>query len=239
MTAGDHRAHVCLLRSSTEPDPYHEALRRAGFLPTSQPVLRFTFINEEELSDRLASPGRFAGLIATSPRALEAVRRVSADVEGWSRKPVYVVGPKTAEAARALGWFPRGDDSGDAAALAQHIVRDGAQQPLLFLSGARRRDVLPEALRASGIPFEECCVYETHVRAMEAFEGPEPDWVVFFSPSGVEAVRAMPEVEGSAVRRAAIGPTTAEAIRDAGWTVDAVAASPTPEALVAALQAAV
>jgi uroporphyrinogen-III synthase len=37
------------------------------------------------------------------------------------------------------------------------------------------------------------------------------------------------------VRKAAIGPTTARALADRGWTPEAVAEAPTPAALVAAV----
>jgi uroporphyrinogen-III synthase len=62
----------------------------------------------------------------------------------------------------------------------------------------------------------------------------EPDWLVFFSPSGVEAVRKN-GVDAGGYRLAAIGDTTAAAIDDAGYTAAAVADAPEPEAVVAAI----
>jgi uroporphyrinogen-III synthase len=43
------------------------------------------------------------------------------------------------------------------------------------------------------------------------------------------------EVGWASVRTAALGPTTAAALREAGWPPEAVAREPTPEALADAL----
>jgi uroporphyrinogen-III synthase len=67
---------------------------------------------------------------------------------------------------------------------------------------------------------------------------PAPDWVVFFSPSGVKAAQNARGIEWDRVRKAAIGPTTAEALAEAGWTAAAVARAPEPVALAGALRSA-
>jgi uroporphyrinogen-III synthase len=119
------------------------------------------------------------------------------------------------------------------------IVGCDPEKPLLFLSGHRRRDVLPERLMGAGVPFEELVVYETHpVDSLDMSRHPAPDWLVAFSPSGLDAVRDANDLDREQVRIAAIGPTTAEAWRAAGWTVAAVAAAPTPMAVADALVAA-
>jgi uroporphyrinogen-III synthase len=137
---------------------------------------------------------------------------------------------------RDLGLTPVGATSGDAATLAEIICQQSFSAPLLFLSGNRRRDALPDQLSAEGIAFEEICVYETHLRTDLALDTlPVLDWLAFFSQSGVEAVQQS-GFDATAVHKAAIGPTTAQAIEAAGWTVDALAQQPTPEALAAAIK---
>jgi len=234
---------VVLLRSSDDdaPDRYVSALGQEGLEAMCEPVLAFAFPRQDELHRRLASSGRYAGLIATSPRAATALGRVFADraslVQAWSGRRAYAVGPKTAERLQALGLHPQGAETGSAQALAAHIVEDAPAGPLLFLAGNRRRDALPEALRAANVPFDELVVYETHPRT--GFTLPPADgttWLVFFSPSGLEAVeRAHGEgIEG--YRIAAIGPTTADALTAAGHSVEAVAETPSPEGVAVALR---
>lgn len=235
-------SRVLLLRSSRgADDPYAAALAAAGYEARCEPVLRFTFPRQETLAARVAHPHRYSGLICTSPRAVEALAailpRYPDRAAAWQDTPAYAVGPRTAEALRALGLTPRGAESGTAEALAGRVVASTA--PLLFLAGSRRRDALPRALEARGVVFEELVVYETHLRTDLDLSGHAPlRWVVFFSPSGVAAARQARGLDGGAVRKAALGPTTAAALQGKGWAADAVAAAPRPEALADALRTA-
>lgn len=233
---------VVLLRSADDPDPYVTSFAEAGLTAICEPVLSFAFPHQAALLDRLEKQDHYAGLIVTSPRALRALgdaflmREQLADA--WRGTPAYVVGPKTAGSAEKLDLRPRGRDSGGADALADRIITDAPDAPLLFLSGNRRRDALPDRLRAAGVPFEEQVVYETRVR--DALDLPPPphdgqSWLVFFSPSGLEAVQQADSVEPTSYQIAAIGPTTGSALERAGLTVEAVAEVPSPEGLVAAI----
>lgn len=231
------RPRVVLLREAAEPepDPYVAALGRAGFDARCVPVLRFEPTGRGTLPALLNVADRFVGLVLTSPRAAAALAEY--ELEAWRGKPIYVTGARTAEQVGALGLRPAGETSGSATALADHIVETGLDGPLLFLCGDRRRDDLPDRLRAAGLGVEEHVVYRTigdpsHLeRALE--RGLE--WVAFFSPSGVEAALECDGISWNSLRRAAIGPTTAEALGDAGLLPHAVAAIPSPESLAAAL----
>jgi uroporphyrinogen-III synthase len=146
------------------------------------------------------------------------------------------VGPKTADALRAQGFAPTGEETGGAAALASVIAKK--KRPYLFLSGNRRRDTLPNALRKAGTPYDELVVYETHLRSEIDLPDPEPgDWLVFFSPSGIKAVARQSSRGVAEYRLATIGPTTASALREHDWSPEAVADTPSPDALVRAIQA--
>ncbi len=233
------RPHVLMLRSPRTPDPYREIFESRGYRVDVVPVLRFTRIHEAELMNVLGHSADFAGIITTSPRAVEALRGRGDRLTEWIDKLFYAVGPETARRARSLGFSPRGADAGSAEDLAAQIIDDRPRAPLLFLSGSRRRDTLPDRLTAGGVSFEELVVYETHTRNTVAWTkgaNDVPDWVVFFSPSGIEAARADDTLVWDRVRVAAIGPTTAGALREEGWSVAAVAEEPTPEALYRAIQ---
>jgi len=234
---------VILLRSADDeaPDRYRAACRAAGLRAVCEPVLAFTFPRQAPLRDRLAAPDLCAGLIVTSPRAATALGRVfsghKALADEWTERPAYAVGPKTAARLRALGLRARGADTGTAEALAARIIEDDPDAPLLFLSGNRRRETLPKALRAAGVPFDELVVYETHARTdLDVPVSEKTSWLVFFSPSGLQAVTRAEDVDVQAHRLAAIGPTTAEALESEGHVVEAVADEPSPDGLVAALR---
>jgi uroporphyrinogen-III synthase len=231
---------IYLLRTPEEPvDPYEAALRAAGFSPRSIPVLAFNPVGDEALQAALADPGRYAGVILTSPRAAE--RLVSTleypdlPVVDWQQKPVFAVGPATGYILDAAGFTPRGFDRGSGASLAEAVRLHAAHGRWLFVCGDRRLEVLPEALHQAGVPFDECVVYETLVRP-PAWEDLDAPWAaVFFSPSGVTVFAGGWPGHWEDVRTVAFGKTTAAALREAGRTARAVANAPTPAALVAAI----
>ncbi|WP_243663896.1 uroporphyrinogen-III synthase, partial [Rhodothermus marinus] len=97
-------------------------------------------------------------------------------------------------------------------------------------SARRTADAAPRGRFAAG----RAGLYDTRPSVPE-LPAEAPDWVVFFSPSGLEAARRLP-IAREQVRVAAIGPTTAAALQQEGWEVAAVARTPTPEGLLAALQ---
>ncbi len=229
---------ILLLRRPSAPDPYEAAFEAAGFDAASVPVLDFVLVHRDRLADHVARPEDYGGLLVTSPRGAGALRGL--DLSGWADKPAFVVGPRTAEHVRALGLTAVGEEAGHAVALADRIEADPPERPLLFLCSDRRRDVLPNRLRAAGIAFDEVVVYRTlgDASALEARLDEAPDWAAFFSPSGVEAALDLAGISWNSLSAAAIGATTAEALRAAGLHPAAVAAAPTPEALVAAVTSA-
>lgn len=231
---------VLLLRSAKDPDPYVQAFGEEGLEAECRPVLRFEFVDARALRPILQQCSRYAGVIATSPRAAQALRKVF-DGDGtlhsqWKGTPAYVVGPKTGDRFRALGFDVRGEDTGSAKALAELLVDEAPGTPLLFLSGNRRRDTLPSGLDAAGIPFEEQVVYETLLRTDITLPPPRRGcWLAIFSPSGLEAVKKADVGSLGEYRCAAIGPTTADFLREEGLQVRAVAETPSPQGLVQAI----
>lgn len=234
---------VLLLRSAREDDPYERALEAAGYEVTSMPVLSFRQVNLDDLREALQRPNSYRGLIFTSPRAVDAFGDAMAWLPSenvrWHGRPLFVVGPRSAQALRQLGFEPTGEDTGSAAALASRILKDGpGRRPYLFLCGNRRRDALPNALTSAGIAFDEICVYRTLAQEELPWPDGQIDWIVAFSPSGVEAMEDDGPVAEDGPRFAAIGPTTAAALQSHGFLVDAVADAPAPRALRAAIRSA-
>ena len=234
---------ILLFRASIEADPFERVMGDAGWLPACVPVLEFEPIHEDQLIERLGHAEAYAGVICTSPRAsrllADALNENKELGKAWKGVRAYVTGERTAAPLSAAGLETFGMHSGGAAELARCIEADFSalmDRPLLLLSGTSRRDELPQALRRLGLPFVEQHIYESRVRADLDLAGhEEPAWVVFFSPKGVDAIYSIWPSSWDRVKKAAIGETTAGAIRSAGWKVDAVASTPTPEGLLEAL----
>ncbi len=237
---GSRRGRVCLLHEPEEGNPFGEVLGAVGFEVVNLPVLEYEYTHVKELREALQRPESYSGLILTSPRAVvalaEQLRWLPSETGSWHTRRIFAVGPRTSGALEALGFSPEGASSGSGEQLAQYIVSQDIELPLLFLCGNRRRDTVPENLQRAGVAFEELCVYETHLRSdIDLAAVRSANWVVFFSPSGVEAVGAAQLHPDERPRVAAIGDATAEALREAGFDVDAVASHPSPDALATAL----
>lgn len=230
---------VVLLRSCDDPDAYVNAFHEAGRVAECVPVLSFAYPNQDALRQHLLDAASHAALVVTSPRAVRALSDVLDTVPEpvravWRQRPSFAVGPKTARRLREAQLKPVGEASGGAEALVRFIEEEAPPGPLLFLCGNRRRDAVPDGLREAGIEVTEQVVYETNTRSdLRVPEGAR--WLVFFSPSGIEAVQSAESVDASRYRRAAIGPTTADALAQAGLPADAVAERPAPEPLVDAI----
>ena len=169
-----------------------------------------------------------------------------------------------------------GENTGTGKALADLILEDHHTQTsiedtdgkhsvtrMVFLTGEKHRDVIPEKLKAAGVELREVVVYKTGLRPAlvqdllkSLNDVRERDakyhWVVLFSASPanevLQCIGALDESTGEVkndwfedakrrTRVAAIGPTTAEAMRcEHGFVVDAVAKKPSPEGMRDAIE---
>lgn len=178
-----------------------------------------------------AGETEYDGLVVTSKRSLEALCNCIylneiADQILWRKKKLFVVGPATKARAIELGFTKiLGSESGSAIALVDYIIKEKISK-LLVLVGDKNREELPLALAANGIEFDIQKVYETIPNPnlqMELLQLKDPEWIVFFSPSGFDAVNAFlkefPKI-------ACIGETTAAHITKLGYSVRAIASKP-------------
>lgn len=231
---------VYLLKTKSVPsDAYedHFALLDNGrFKPCFVPVLehRFNDMNMENLSKIFKdgsfiessgdSPGliRYGGIIFTSQRAVDAFSQVVAGFrhDGLrvndflpEQTPLYVVGPATARALKALelNCSILGEESGNGETLAPFIAAHynnlykQNKPSLLFLVGEKRRDIIPRALSseavssAERINIEELILYESvespnlnielqNVLDSEDYCSAVESWFVIFSPTGCKTV---------------------------------------------------
>ena len=97
----------------------------------------------------------------------EALCWLPQQVAAWEARPAFAVGPRTARELRTLGFESTGEDAGDARALARQIARRHVEQPLLFLSGNRRRDTLPALLMDEAVPFDAALAQRMSDRAVQ------------------------------------------------------------------------
>lgn len=176
-------------------------------------------------------------------------RGKDARVLGTAR--LAVIGPSTAEALEAFhlraDLIPtayRGEEL--VAALAPHV----GTGRVLWVRATRGRDVIPEGLAAAGATVEQVVVYQNRdvdawpAEVVKRLENGELDWITLSSPAIARHVaRLLPAAArgrlGQSIRVAAISPVTADAAREAGLPVHAVAREFTWKGIFAAIQDAI
>jgi uroporphyrinogen-III synthase len=196
--------------------------------------------------------GEFDWLLFSSQNAVrffdERRRQVGVPFH-WGRPRVAAVGPATAKAARDLGYaVGHVAQEPTSRGLAQTLADMVKGQSVLLPRSDRARRELPELLTSAGANVTDVIAYRTVAPGAEAEEAlrliraGHVDAIALASPSAFErlaeqlGMQILHEITPQ-VALAAIGPVTAEAIRQSGLPVAVVPAKTDPASLVAALAA--
>jgi uroporphyrinogen-III synthase len=195
------------------------------------------------LEAALAELASFDWLVFTSRRAVAAVAERVRPLPAGLR--IAAVGEASSAALEREGWpvdvLPEEQFAeGLVAALSAAGVGPGTR--VLFPASEIARDAVPEGLAALGARVTTVVAYRTLATApdadavRDALDDAAVDVVTFASPSAVENLAAgLPAALLGRLRRearaVAIGPTTAEAVRAAGWAGVAMADRPSLDGL--------
>ncbi len=94
-----------------------------------------------------------------------------------------------------------------------------------------------ETLEVNEIEFTKAVIYKTVASDLSDLANVNYDVLVFFSPSGIKSLfKNFPKFKQSATRIAAFGPTTAQAVLDAGLKLDIQAPVPAAPSMTMALE---
>ena len=216
------------------------------------PMVRFVEASDTSALDRaIAELERFDWLIFTRANAVRFFFERCRFLRRWPLPPgprYAVAGLATREALQEEGlhaaFMPR---QASAASLAAELAGELTGKCVLVPHSDRAGEDLPAALRAAGAMVTAVVAYCT--AAPESFDDAviaalrcgDADAVAFFSPSAFDQFARVLGTEGlrelrGRVAFAAIGPTTAAAIREAGAPVSIEAPAATADSLVAALE---
>jgi uroporphyrinogen III methyltransferase/synthase len=230
-----------------------QALRAAGAEPVAAPMIRLAApLDWRAIDAALDAVDSYDALLVTSANAVRFLasraeqRGVALDRASWQ---VMCVGPKTADAVRALGWEVHlvPDRQYDADGLLRAIAAEGSPRGrrFFFPCAADAREVLSDGLTAAGAVVDRATAYRTLPpdESAESLRGKllagDLDALTFTSPSCVRNFAAALDADShSAARRcivACIGPVTAAALHEVDLEPDVVAERAGVAELVAAL----
>jgi uroporphyrinogen-III synthase len=229
----------------TRPEPDGErtaaALRTRGHEVLLTALLRVEAVADADLGQG-ALRDNWAGVVITSANAARALQAHPGRA-ALMRLPLFAVGRRSAEAARAAGFGEVTSAGGDARDLVRLIAARGVQGPLLYLAGEDRAVDLAAELAAHDVPVTTVVVYRTvkaaafplPARAALAADG--LDGVLHFSRRSAEAFIDCARLAGVLDRALALShyclsPQVAEPLAAAGATRVHVSARPDEAALL-------
>lgn len=191
---------VLLTRPVAVAMPLAELLRARGVTVTVSPLIRI---------DPVGEVPNVAGALLTSGAAVARIMAAG----GVSGTPAWVVGPRTAELARAAGFDVRGVGR-DVAALVD-LVPDDAP-PLTHLRGEETRGDLAARLAARGLQVSEAVIYRQSAQPLspegETLLRSGPVLIPLYSPrSAVLLAQACPPGSQRNFRLLALSPAVAAA----------------------------
>jgi len=235
---------VANTRASDPDDPLTAALVAEGARVRSWPTLRFEPPGDPAaLAAAAATLPDSDWLVVTSPRAAGAFTAAAGAPPSSVR--IAAVGPATASRLKRAGWTPTVIGHGGAEALVR-MLSEAAElrgARVLFPAASRARPALERGLRKLGARVHRVEAYRTvsclpDTERVRADLRTGVDVVTFASPSAVEGLARALEGNLAAaltlVPVAAIGPTTLQALTDAGVTWAGLAPEPTLPGLVRA-----
>jgi uroporphyrinogen-III synthase len=193
---------VWVTRDEPEDGELCRALREVGLEAVWSPVLQRRL--RPDVIDVVRGLQRDDWLVLTSRYAIEAIPAA------FVHARVAVVGQASADAARAKGWrVERESPDGTGRGLWDSLRSD--------MAGARRlcypRSSLapwPEPIK--GVDMSSPILYETAPKPFDLITARRVDIVTVCSPSAAEALSSVPQLP----RAAALGPTSAAALRRFG-----------------------
>ncbi len=196
---------VAILKSSGDGDSlYDEAVRKAGFVPLFEPMLKIEYIRME-----LPEIKEDTLLIFTSAHGVESFVRCHAA----RTNPVCTVGDDTAQAAKLARFENIVSAKGDGHALSELLIQRHAQTPLISPIYVRATEIsydLASNLYEKGIFLQEIVGYQAHnvqnlsIKMLQALDKGKIKAVLLFSARGAQCFADLIEQYGRQNRLKAV-----------------------------------
>jgi len=117
------------------------------------------------------------------------------------------------------------------------VLKKHKSEKFLYPCSNIRKEDIPEFMRENKFDFAEATMYKTVASDLSDLAEVKYDCIAFFSPSGINSLFVnFPDFKQNNTRIAAFGPTTAQAVRDAGLELDIEAPMPNAPSMTGAIE---
>jgi uroporphyrinogen-III synthase len=225
--------HVITTRHASRRE--REAAEKQGVILHEMPLTRILLIDPPSDQLRLVLKQPLPWVFSSRngvDGCREALTGTASGIPLTMPTRIYAIGPGTAEDADFGGIPVFIPDRFDATGLAEKILKDAEVTEVVHWCGVRRRPELRSLLNDADVHVNEILVYDTLVEKDATLPGITPGAVLFYSPGAVDALMKMQPVPQWDCPLIAIGETTAENLRLAGFKNIFTAASPSPDTMM-------
>ena len=115
------------------------------------------------------------------------------------------------------------------------IAKNHEEKYICPLSDVHKAEI-PELLKKNKINYSKAILYKTVCSDLSSLSEVKYDILVFFSPTGIKSLlHNFPDFEQNNTKIAVFGPTTANAVKEAGLRIDIQAPNPKAPSMTMAL----
>ena len=232
---------VTQAKPADENSPYYTLAKKYNLKIDFRPFIEIESVPYKEFRKQKIDIGEFTAIILTSRNAVDHFFKLCKEgkVELAPTVKYFCVSEQTANylqkyiVLRKRKIFVGQKTSSDLF----ELMKKHKAEKYLYPCSDIRNDDLPDFLRANDFDFTEAIIYNTVPSNLSDMKDLNYDILVFFSPSGVNSLTTnFPAFKQGNTRFAAFGPTTAKAVRDAGFTLDIEAPMPNAPSMTGALE---
>jgi uroporphyrinogen III methyltransferase/synthase len=248
------RKRIVITRAAVQSEEFARELSALGAIPVVLPLVAFEEPDDfAPLDAAITQLEQFGWIVFTSGQAVRAVAARSERLghplsQAASKSRIAAVGPVSADAVRRAGLtveYVAKNHNG--VALANELGERLREQRVLLPRSDRANPELPAALKGHGAHVTEVIAYQNLIPSevdkqdLGKIAAGEADAILFFSPSAVQHFGELLGIEKlcalqDRVAITAVGPVTANALREAKIERMVVAADTTAGAVLTALE---
>lgn len=232
---------VTQARPTDEKSPYFELAKKYNIKVDFRPFIEVKGLDHRDFRKQKIDILAHTAIIFTSRNAVDNFFRLAKElrIEIPIDMKYFCISEQTANylqkyiVIRKRKIFVGQKTAADLEAL---ILKQKGEKFLFPCSNIRSNDI-PNLMNRNDLHLTEAIMYETVSADLSDLTEVFYDIICFFSPSGITSLQEnFPEWKQNHTRLAAFGPTTAKAIRDAGYILDIEAPLPNAPSMTGALE---
>jgi uroporphyrinogen-III synthase len=228
-------------RPTDEKSPYFEIERKYGIKVDFRPFIQIDGIAFKDFRREKVNLLDYTAVIFTSRNAVDHYFRMAkeARLEIPTDMKYFCITEQTANyLQKYIVIRKRKIFTGNKTATELlELIKKNRNEKFLFPCSDKRRNEIPGFMDTNGLQLTEAVMYHTVAADLSDLQEVFYDIIAFFSPSGIDSLfKNFPDFKQNKTRIAAFGPTTAQAVLDAGLILDIEAPLPNAPSMTGAIE---